>query len=599
MSKKQIKCMCTAFRDGFQSVYGARVLTKDFLPALEAAKEAGITHFESGGGARFQSLYFYCNEDAFDMMDAFRETVGPEVNLQTLARGVNVVGLDSQPSDIIDLHAKLFKKHGVTTIRNFDALNDVNNLDYSGNAIVNAGLRHQIAITLMELPPGLTGAHTAEYYAGVLKDILAADIPFDSLCLKDASGTLTPAKVYDTVREVRKLLPADVPIHYHTHETAGVSILAYKAAIDAGAEMLDLSLDPVSGGTCQPDILTMAHALKGTDYELDVDVDKILVAEEVFRDCMKDYFLPPEAKSVDPVIPWSPMPGGALTANTQMLRDNNMMDRFPDIIKNMQEVVRKGGFGTSVTPVSQFYFQQALNNTLFGDWEKIADGYGRMVLGYFGKTPYAPDETVLAKAAEQLGLEPTTKTVRELNDADEDKGIAPATAALKEAGLPITDENIFIVATCKEKGITFLKGEAEVSVRKNASESTSGGASSSGEYTVVVGGKPYEVVLGADGSATVNGKSYSTEVRQGISEKTGGGASSSAEGEEVFAPMPGKVFKIQVQEGDSVAEGDVLYILEAMKMENDVRASVSGTVTALNFDIGEQVNDGDVLAVIS
>jgi len=119
---KKIDFMCTAFRDGFQSVYGARVQTQDFLPALEAARDAGISYFEAGGGARYQSLYFYCNEDAFDMMDAFRATAGPDANLQTLARGVNVVGLESQSSDIIQLHATLFKKHGMTTIRNFDAL---------------------------------------------------------------------------------------------------------------------------------------------------------------------------------------------------------------------------------------------------------------------------------------------------------------------------------------------------------------------------------------------------------------------------------------------------------------------------------------------
>ncbi len=136
---KRIRTMITAFRDGFQSVYGARVLTDDFLPAVEAAAAAGMDHFEAGGGARFQSLYFYCNEDAFDMMDRFRKAAGPNANLQTLARGVNVVGLDSQPRDIIRMHAELFKKHGITTIRNFDALNDVNNLDYSGRCIHERG----------------------------------------------------------------------------------------------------------------------------------------------------------------------------------------------------------------------------------------------------------------------------------------------------------------------------------------------------------------------------------------------------------------------------------------------------------------------------
>ena len=182
MSKKKVRFMCTAFRDGFQSVYGARVFTQDFLPAVEAASDAGIDYIEAGGGARFQSLYFYCNEDAFAMMDAFRATVGSAANLQTLARGVNVVGLESQPSDIIKLHADLFKKHGITTIRNFDALNDVNNLIYSGQCIVDADLKHQVCVTLMELPPGCTGAHDAEFYEQTLRQILDAGIPYDSVC---------------------------------------------------------------------------------------------------------------------------------------------------------------------------------------------------------------------------------------------------------------------------------------------------------------------------------------------------------------------------------------------------------------------------------
>ena len=232
--------MCTAFRDGFQSVYGARVLTADFLPALAAARDAGIDYFEAGGGARFQSLYFYCNEDAFDMMDQFRATAGPEANLQTLARGVNVVGLESQSGDIIRLHAELFNKHGITTIRNFDALNDVENLVYSGQCIVEAGLKHQVCVTLMELPPGCEGAHTAEFYSDRLQQILDADIPFDSVCFKDASGTAVPSKVHETIKQARKILPEGAFIHFHTHETAGISVQANLAALDAGADAIDL-----------------------------------------------------------------------------------------------------------------------------------------------------------------------------------------------------------------------------------------------------------------------------------------------------------------------------------------------------------------------
>ena len=162
---KKIKFMDCSFRDGFQSCLGARVRTDDFLPALEAAVKAGIDYIEIGGGARFQSLYFYCQEDAFEMMDRCREVAGPDVNFQTLARGVNVVGLSSQPTEVIDLHAKLFKKHGVTTIRNFDALNDVRNLDVSGRAIAKLGLKHQVTVTLMGLAPGLNDsyAHTPKF----------------------------------------------------------------------------------------------------------------------------------------------------------------------------------------------------------------------------------------------------------------------------------------------------------------------------------------------------------------------------------------------------------------------------------------------------
>jgi pyruvate carboxylase subunit B len=458
--------MCTAFRDGFQSVYGARVFTKDFLPALEAARDAGMNYFEAGGGARFQSLYFYCNEDAFDMMDAFRETAGPDANLQTLARGVNVVGLESQSSDVVKLHAQLFKKHGITTIRNFDALNDVENLIYSGQCIVEAGLKHQVCVTLMELPPGCQGAHDADFYEKTLRAILDADIPFDSVCFKDASGTAVPSKVYETIKRARGMLPADTSIHFHTHETAGISVLGYKAALDAGADAIDLSMAPASGGTCQPDILVMWHALRGSEYDLSVDIEKVREAEEVFKECMADYFLPPEATTVEPLIPWSPMPGGALTANTQMLRDNGIMEKYPEIIKAMRDVVERGGFGTSVTPVSQFYFQQAFNNVMFGPWEKISESYGKMVLGYFGKTPVAPDPEIVKLACEQLELEPTDRTPLELNDADPTKGTEPARKLLQDAGFEETDENIFIAATCKEKGIRFLQGNAEVGVRK-------------------------------------------------------------------------------------------------------------------------------------
>jgi len=602
VAKKSVSFMCTAFRDGFQSVYGARVLTEDFMPAVHAARQAGITYFEAGGGAMFQSPYFYCQEDAFHMMDRFREVAGPDANLQTLARGVNIVCLDSASSDVIRLHAKLFKKHGITTIRNFDALNDVNNLIFSGKCIHEAGMKHQVVVTMMALPPGCAGAHDPDFYEKTLREILDAGIPFDSVCFKDASGTSVPAIVHETIKRARKLLPEGTRLQYHTHETAGCGVMAYKAALDAGADTIDLSLAPVSGGTCQPDVIVMWHALRGTDYDLGVDIDKVREAEKVFIDCMKDYFLPPEATKVEPLIPWSPMPGGALTANTQMLRDNNLMDRYNDMIAAMSEVVRRGGFGTSVTPVSQFYFQQAFNNVLFGPWKKIAPGYGKMVLGYFGRTPVAPDPEIVKIASEQLGLQPTTKTVLELNDADPKKSLDYFRKMLTDKNLPVTDENLFIAAACQDKGILFLEGKAPLGIRKNAPAKPAAAPASAKPtgYTVTINGKPYGVELKGD-KAVVNGKEYAVSVADGIaavSAHHSPSAAGSGSETEVKASVPGTVLRVSVSEGAAVESGDELLVLDVMKMETPVKAPCAGTVRTILVAQTDKVNTGDVLVVI-
>ncbi len=596
---KKIKFMITAFRDGFQSVYGARVLSKDFLPAVEAAREAGIRHIESGGGATFQSAFFYNNENAYDVMDAFRKAAGPEANLQTLARGVNVVGLDSQPSDIIKLHAETFKKHGVTTIRNFDALNDVNNLIYSGKCIKEAGLKHEVTVTMMSLAPGWDkhgNVHTPEFYAKTLQKIIDSGIPFDSVAFKDASGTSTPSTVRETIKLAKKILPPEVEVCFHTHETGGNGATCCLAALDGGADRLDLSMAPVSGGTCQTDIITMWHALRGSDYTLDIDIEKIKKVEDVFKDCMKDYFLPPEAMKVEPTIPFSPLPGGALTANTQMLRDNGIMDKYDEIFQAMGEAVRKGGFGTSVTPVSQFYFQQAFNNVMFGPWKKFAEGYGKMVLGYFGKTPEPADPEVVKLASEQLGLEPTTKTVLEINDANPKKGVAPAKALLEQNNLPITDENIFIAAACGQKGITFLKGEAKLGIRKVAPKKE---GSSVGAYTVSVGGEKFAVEL-SGGKAIVNGTAYDVDIKEGIDASAKSetkAAASSGASVEVKAPLPGAVMRFTAQEGAAVKKGQTILVMEAMKMETEIKAPADGKIS-YKVKTGDQVQTGTLLAVL-
>ena len=605
MGKTYIDIMDTSFRDGFQSVFGGRVLMEDFFPAVEAAVEAGLYHFEFGGGARFQAPIFYLQENPFEMMDKFREIVGPKADLQVLARGINTVMLDTGSREMIDLFAKLFARHSVTTVRNFDALNDVRNLAYSGEMIKKHGMNHEVVVTMMDLPPGCSGAHDVAFYEKTLRDILDSGVPFDRVTFKDASGTSSPHKVYETIKMARKLLGEDVRLRLHTHETAGVSVAAYLAALEAGVTGIDLAAAPVSGGTSQPDLLTLLHATKGSEFNLgDLKLDKVLKYEERFKEAMKDYFIPPEATQVNPLIPFAPMPGGALTSNTQMMRDEGNLDKFDEVIHAMTEVVERGGYGTSVTPVSQFYWQQAYANVVFGPWKQIAPGYGKMVLGYFGRTPVAPDPEIVKLAAEKLKLEPTTENPLDIADRDEKKSIAYWKKRLEEEGIETTEENIFIACAGDKKGIAFLKGESPLMVRKKEPEqasapaqTTSGETPMAGNYTVVVDGKSYSVQV-SEGEGEIQVTPAAASADKPATPAPAAPAATGKGSFEIRSQTPGNVWKVLKAPGETVGEGETILVLEAMKMEIEIAAPRAGKVASVDVKVNDTVQDGQLLATL-
>jgi len=290
-----------------------------------------------------------------------------------------------------------------------------------------------------------------------------------------------------------------------------------------------------------------------------------------------------------------------LTANTQMMRDNDNLDKFDEVIKAMKEVVERGGYGTSVTPVSQFYWQQAYENVMFGPWKKIAPGYGRMVLGYFGKTPVTPDREIIELASQQLDLDPTVENPLDIADREEKKSITYLTKVLEEEGLDVTEENICIVAACDRKGIAFLKGESSLKVRKGK-EKDCGEGNMAGNYTVVVDGKQYSVQV-AEGSGDVQispaapvpdaAPTPSVSAPAPVSP-----ADSGAGSVEIHSQTPGNVWKILKKPGDTVAEGDVIMILEAMKMEIDIAAPQAGTVRSIDVNVNDAVTDGQLLATM-
>jgi pyruvate carboxylase subunit B len=289
-----------------------------------------------------------------------------------------------------------------------------------------------------------------------------------------------------------------------------------------------------------------------------------------------------------------------------MMRDNGTLDKFPEVIKAMREVVEKGGYGTSVTPVSQFYWQQAYANVMFGPWKQIAPGYGKMVLGYFGKTPVPADPEIIALAAEKLKLQPTSENPLDIADRDEKKKISVWKQRLEIEGIPTTEENIFIAAACDEKGIAFLKGESPLNVRKNnVSDKCENDkdcnlgenkmANASGNYTVVVDGQKFNVSI-AEGNADIQVTPVAAPVATQTPVSTP--VASTNGGTLVPAAVNGAVWKILVKEGDRVEKDQQIMILEAMKMEIDITAPVSGVITKVLVSQTQAVEEGETLAII-
>ncbi len=609
---KKIRVMLTTFRDGLQSSFGGRVRLNDFLPAMRvAADEIGVRHFEFGGGARYQAPLFYLGENPFDTMKKIREAVGPDADLQILTRSVSGVTLTAQRLETLNLQAKLMKESGTTWDRNFDYMNDVDNLIKTGRPIVDAGMHHQISIAMMGLPFHSERVHTAEFYINIGKRLLESDVRIDSLCLKDASGTCDPKTIHDTAVELKKIMPPEMPLWLHTHDTASMAVSCYMAGIEGGVDGIDLSVRPMASGTVQPDVRSMAHALKGSGYSLDIDHTKVHRIEEILNETMKDYDFNPITTSADARVIAFPMPGGAIGPNVQMMVKAGLIDRYSDILAEFPVVVEAGGAWTSVTPGSQQYWLQAFNNILYGRWEKIDQGYGRAVLGYFGKTPLPPDPEVVKKASEQLGLE---KFEGDPLEAAPDK-IPEARKALEERNLPVTDENIFMVVSAMvpgkkmdiNEGILLLTGKPKISLplKKKEEVPKPQAPSPAPAAPAISGPVTSRCTVVENGKARTFIVTVEPEVAAGADQAPAPAAVSTtqqgSEGTPVFSKFPGavEVVNIMVRVGDRVSKGQAVAMVEAMKANHEIKAPCDGTVTKINVNVGDEVDSSVPIMIIA
>jgi pyruvate carboxylase subunit B len=549
-------------------------------------------------------------------MKAMREAVGPDVDLQILTRSVSGVTLTTQSIKGLELQAKLMKEYGTTWDRNFDYMNDVRNLINTGRPIVKAGMHHQICVALMGLPFHSDTVHTAEFYTNIGKQLLESDIQIDSLCLKDASGTTDPKTIYDTCVALRKIMPPEMPLWLHTHDTASTAVACYMAGIEGGADGVDLSVRPMASGTVQPDVRSMAHALKGTGYSLEIDPAKMQPIEDMLNDMMKEYEFNPTTTTPDARVLGFPMPGGAIGPNVHMMVKAGILDKYSQVLAEFPVVVEAGGAWTSVTPGSQQYWLQAFNNVLYGRWKKIDAGYGKAVLGYFGKTPLPPDPKVVEIASKQLDLPVFDGDPLEAAP----KNIGEAKKALEERNLPTDDKSTFLVLASMvpgkkmelNEGIRLLMGKPKIDIplkkKVEPSKEAAPAASAAGQVTSSFTGPVTTKCTVMENDIS---RVFTVTVEPVAAPAAGNpGPAVAVASPPPAAPAPAtpvhstfagsvEVIEIAVKVGDKVSEGQMVAKVEAMKAEHEIRSPVEGTVSAVHVELGDEVDSSKPILTMS
>ncbi|MDH5198965.1 MAG: biotin attachment protein, partial [Gemmatimonadota bacterium] len=401
---------------------------------------------------------------------------------------------------------------------------------------------------------------------------------------------------------LKKLMPPEMPLWMHTHDTASTAVACYMAAIAGGADGVDVSVRPLASGTVQPDARALAHALKGTGYTLDMDLSKLPEIENILGEALADYDFDPTTTTADARVLGFPMPGGAIGPNVHMMKKAGILERYGEVLAEFPVVVEAGGAWTSVTPGSQQYWLQAFNNVLYGRWKKIDPGYGKAVLGYFGKTPLAPDPEVVKIASEQL-----KKPVFDGDPlAAAPNNIAEARQALVERGLPQTDRNVFLVLSSMvpgkkmdtNEGIRLLTGnpKLDIPLKKAAAQAAPApepipapiAARTAGPFTT-------RCTVQENGSTRTFVVTLEPQGMEPGSEAAAAPAATTtavAGGTPVYSTFAGfvEIVDLRVKVGDTVQKGNIVAQVEAMKATHDIRAPRDGKVTAIGAKVGDEID---------
>ncbi|HIH0877014.1 TPA: sodium-extruding oxaloacetate decarboxylase subunit alpha [Vibrio cholerae] len=594
---KRVGVTDVVLRDAHQSLFATRLRIDDMLPIAQQLDQIGYWSLECWGGATFDSCIRFLGEDPWQRLRLLKQAM-PNTPLQMLLRGQNLLGYRHYADDVVDTFVERAVKNGMDVFRVFDAMNDVRNMQQALQAVKKMGAHAQGTLCYTTSP-----VHNLQTWVDVAQQL--AELGVDSIALKDMAGILTPYAAEELVSTLKKQV--DVELHLHCHSTAGLADMTLLKAIEAGVDRVDTAISSMSGTYGHPATESLVATLQGTGYDTGLDIAKLEQIAAYFRDVRKKYHaFEGMMKGSDARILVAQVPGGMLTNMESQLKQQNALDKLDLVLEEIPRVREELGFLPLVTPTSQIVGTQAVINVVMGErYKTITKETSGVLKGEYGKTP-APVNTelqarVLAGAAaitcrpaDLIAAEMPTLQDRVLQQAKE-QHITLAENAI---------DDVLTIALFDQVGWKFLANrhnpEAFEPVSQLASTANTPKAptekskvqpvESHGVYTITVNNQSYVVKVDEGGDLTHVAPSPSASHAP---------VPSAAEGENLAAPLSGNIWKIHASAGDEVAEGDVLLILEAMKMETEIRAPRAGVISAIEVNEGDAVQVGDALLVLA
>ena len=594
---KKIKMTELVLRDAHQSLFATRLRLDDMLPIAHELDDIGYWSLEAWGGATFDSCIRFLGEDPWVRLRELKKAC-PKTPLQMLLRGQNLLGYRHYADDVVERFVERCVANGMDVFRVFDALNDPRNMKAALHAVRKFGGHAQGTLSYTTSP-----VHTMQTWLDTTEQLL--EIGIDSLVIKDMSGILNPMAAADLVREIKKRF--DVELHLHCHSTTGMAEMALLKAVEAGVDGIDTAISSMSGTYGHPATESLVATLQGTEYDTGLDIPRLEKIAAYFRNVRKKYAkFEGQLRGVDSRILVAQVPGGMLTNLENQLKQQNASDKLDLVLEEIPRVRKDLGYIPLVTPTSQIVGTQSVINVLTGErYKTIAKETAGILKGEYGKTPAPVDSALQARVLE--GAAPVTDRPADHIAPEMAKIEAEVAEQAKAKGVKLADnavDDALIVALFPQIAWKFLEnrnnpaafepaptGNESAVENKPVSKATPT-ASGSAVYTVELEGKAFVVKVSEGGDIS----HVATTAPQAAPQATPAPATG---GTPVTAPMAGNIWKVVATEGQTVTAGDVLFILEAMKMETEVKAAQAGTVRGICVKAGDAVAVGDTVMTLA